>query len=141
MRGFSLIEIIITLAVLSILASISLGAYQLFAVKSELEISAGTVVQALRQAQFSAQAMENDSAWGVKFENGKITVFSGTSFGSRDSAKDKVLGLAKNINFGSITEVVFNKFSGQVTMPGSISISNKSGTKTITYNAQGIISY
>jgi prepilin-type N-terminal cleavage/methylation domain-containing protein len=142
MRGFTLIEILLSIACLAIIASISIPVYQSFQNRNDLNIAANTVAQSLRRAQILAQAAEGDTSAGVKIETTGITIFRGPSFLLRDSDLDEFITMSASITTQGLDEIVFSKFAGLPGTTGSIILnSNINETKTITINEKGMVSY
>ena len=67
--GFTIVEILIILGVLAIVATLSLPFIQSFQVSSDLTTYSEQLTQTLRRAQQKAMAGQNNSAWGVYFNN------------------------------------------------------------------------
>jgi prepilin-type N-terminal cleavage/methylation domain-containing protein len=57
-RGFTLIEILLSVALIGILAGLSLPVYQAFQVKNDLSVAVDTVVQSMRRAQMLSRASQ-----------------------------------------------------------------------------------
>ncbi len=141
MRGFTIVEVIITIAVITILGGISVPVYKVFQAKNDLGVAENTVVQTLRRAQVLSQAIKGDMNWGLKVENGKVTIFKGLDYASRDSNADEVFDLPRRVNPSGLTEIVFSKFSGLPETTGAILLSTKDETKEITINEKGTVDY
>ena len=78
--GFTIIELMITVALVAMVAAFSFSAFQSFQVKNDLDIAVNTIVQSLWRAQTLAQASDGDISWGVKVQSGSIVLFGGASF-------------------------------------------------------------
>ena len=140
-KGFSLIEIIVVLGIISILAGISVVGYTRFRSQSNLEIATGIMVQALRFAKSNSEQVNNNSNWGVYVNSEEITVFSGTNYASRDTSKDKKVLLPSGVTVSGLSEIIFEKVSGSVGVTGSIIITSPDTTKNISINEKGTITY
>ena len=140
--GFTLIEMLLSIAAIGIIAGISIPVYQSFQVRNDLDIATVETVQTLRRGQVLAQAVDGDTGWGVKIQGGSITLFKGTSYAGRDSNFDEVFDMPGAIVPTGVTEVVFAKFTGLPQAIGTATfISNTNETRTITINAKGMVSY
>ena len=106
-NGFTIIELMITVALVAVVVAFSLPAYQSFQVKNDLDVAVNTIVQSLRRAQMLAQASDGDTSWGVKVQSGSIVLFSGASFSARDTAYDENFDLPSTITPAGVTEVVY----------------------------------
>lgn len=141
-KGFTLIEIILSLATITVIAGISLPIYESFQVRSDLDIATVTIVQSIRQAQILAQASDRDTSWGIHVQNGSITLFKGTGYATRDTSFDELFDMPTSITASGMTEIVCVKFSGLPQTIGTLTLtSNTNETRTITINAQGMVSY
>ncbi|MFC1608712.1 Tfp pilus assembly protein FimT/FimU [Patescibacteria group bacterium] len=140
-RGFSIIEVVISLSIISILTGISVYAYGDLKRRSNIDTTAKAVAQQLRYAQVLSQGDKKDKSWGVKLSTGKIVVFAGSNYGNRDTALDRDLELSSTISFSGVTEVVFDKATGLPDVSGNISISSGSDSRTMSINEKGMVSW
>lgn len=141
-KGFTLLEVVLSLAVIAVIAGISIPVYESFQVRNDLDITATTYAQSLRRAQILAEAVDGDIAWGVYIIGGSITLFKGTSYPLRDSSFDEVFTIPPSITPSGIAEIVFTKFTGLPQTTGIVTLtSNINETRTITINARGTVSY
>lgn len=141
-KGFTLIEIILSLATITAIAGISLPIYQSFQVRNDLDIAAVTIVQSIRRAHVLAHASDGDTSWGVHAQNGSMTLFKGASYATRDTSFDELFDMPTSITASGATEILFAKFSGLPQTTGTLTLtSNTNETRTITINAQGMVSY
>ena len=141
-KGFTLLEVLLSLAAIALISGISIPLYQSFQVRNDLDIAATTYAQSLRRAQILAQAMDGDIAWGVYMTSGSITLFRGISYVSRDSNFDEVFEIPASITPSGISEIIFTKFTGLPQTTGSVTLTSTiNETRVITINARGTISY
>ena len=140
--GFTLIEVMLSLAAISIIAGISIPIYQSFQARNDLDIATVSIVQTMRRAQILAQAVDGDTSWGVKLQSDSLTLFKGANYVARDSSFDEVFDISTTITPSGISEVVFAKFTGLPQTTGTITLSsNINETRTITINEKGAVSY
>ena len=140
--GFTLIELMVSLALIMILASISIPVYHSFQTRNDLDIAVSTTAQIIRRAQALSQAVSGDSSWGVYAQSNKITIFKGTSFLGRDSSFDETFETPSISNVSGLTELVFQKFSGEPITTGDIILKSVDDeTKKISIGAKGVLSY
>lgn len=81
--GFTLLEIVIVLGILTILSVTGVGFWQSFRVQSDMDAAARNATDMLRRAQNNSITGENFAAWGVHFEsssNSFMQLFSGTDW-------------------------------------------------------------
>jgi prepilin-type N-terminal cleavage/methylation domain-containing protein len=140
--GFTLIEIILSLALISILVSIGMPIYQSFQTRNDLDVAAVEIVQTARRAQVLAQASDGDSSWGIFFQPDTLTLFKGTSSTTRDASFDENFEISPAITPTGLSQIVFTKFSGETSDIGVITLTSSTNeTRTITINKKGMASY
>lgn len=140
--GFTLIEIILTVALLALIGGIGVPVYASFQNRNSLDMAASAYAQSLRRAQTQAMGVVGDSAWGVRADSGSITVFKGNNYAARDTAYDEVFTIASSISLAGQQEAVFAKFSGLPLSTSSLTLtSSNNDSKTITLNQKGMVQY
>jgi prepilin-type N-terminal cleavage/methylation domain-containing protein len=141
-NGFTLLEVLLTVATISILATVSMPVYQSFMVRNDLDIAAAEIAQSLGRAQALSTAMDGDTSWGVRSESGRVVLFRGASYVARDVVFDEVYSVPGSIFPSGVQEVVFTKFTGLPASTGAfILTSNTNETRTITINSKGMVAY
>lgn len=141
-KGFTLLEMLLSIAAIAVIAGISVPVYQSFQVRNDLDVAAVTIVQTSRRAQALAQAVDGDTSWGIRMQSGSIVMFKGASYAGRDAAFDEIFQVPTSIVPSGVSEIVFTKFSGHPQTTGSITLSsNTNETRNIAINAKGAISY
>lgn len=141
-RGFTLIEMVMTIAMVAVLAAISLPVYRQFQVQNDVDVAAITTTQSLRRAQLLAQAGEGDSEWGVRVDAASITVFKGATYAGRDALQDEVFSYPSTISRSGVQEVVFSRIVGEPSTTGTITFTSVEGdARSVTINAKGMVSY
>lgn len=142
MKGFTLLEILLSIAALTIIAGIAIPLYQGFQVRNDSDIAATTVAQTLRRAQVLSQASDGDSSWGVRVQSGSITLYRGASYAARNTSFDEVFDMPTSITPSGLPEVVFAKFTGIPQATGAITLTSTiNDVRTITVNTYGTVSY
>lgn len=141
-NGFTLVEILLALALIAFIAGISIPVYQSFQVKNELDNAFGALIQTLRRAQLLSQAVEGDSSWGVYLQSDSLTLFKGTNFAARDTNFDEIFTFQTELTPSGLQEVVFSKFTGLPQATGTIALTTNTGeTKSATINEKGTINH
>jgi len=140
-KGFSLLEVLLAISILTIIAGIFAPIYGYFYNRNNLDLAAQQTVQGLRHAQILAKNSERDADWGVYLNSNFITVFKGVSYLSRDDLYDESEGLPGGTVSSLPTEIVFSKASGTPKTFPIITLNQNNESKIITINSQGIISY
>lgn len=146
-RGFSLLELLIVVAILVIIGAIGSGFYINYGKNISLKSTAQTIVFDLKNAQSKSMIGEGGFKWGVHFVNGTTDyyeIFSTlTDYSALVSTLPKVY-LTDSIIFSnpvssSTKDIIFNKISGG-TSASVVEISSSGVLKTINISAIGNIS-
>lgn len=142
MRGFSLIEIILSIAALTLLAGITLPYGLASATRADLDGAVIALASALGRAEDNASAGLRDSMWGVWIDADEITLFQGPSFAERVQSADEVSPLPASVSPSKSSESVFSKVTGDPLASAEITLNTTSNeTRTITLSSHGTISY
>ena len=141
--AFTLLEVLLSIAMITVIAGISLAVFYGFQSRNDLEIAANTVVQSYRRAQIMSRAVDGDISWGVRIQTGSIVVFKGTNYSTgRDATYDEIFDMPSNIGIAGVQEVVFAKFTGDPGTTGTTTLTGVNNeTRTITLNSEGMASY
>lgn len=140
-KGFTITELLVVLAIISIMLGISVVAYRSFQVKTDIDAVQTTIVQSLRRAQVLAKVSEGDSDWGVFIQSQSVTIFKGNDYSSRDQQYDEVYDYSKRINPSQNYEIAFSKFTGAPQYIGDVILIAQNNTKIVNINNKGLISY
>lgn len=141
-RGFSLLEILLTMALISLLMAVAVPAYQSVQTENDVSLAVATVTGALRQASASARAVNGGTSWGVAFSTSSLTLFKGPSFVGRDSAADELFSISKSLRFSGVSEIVFAPVTGFPAAPAtSTIITNNQKTRDIVITSFGTLAY
>jgi len=145
--GFTLIEILIALAIFVLLASIVIPNFNFWQRQNSLEATAQEVISALRLAQNETIASKNDSSFGVYFETNKFTVFQGTAFypSSPDNNVHNLNPSLKisDVNLSGNNFLFFDRLTGSAANYGYIKVelvSDPTKNKVIFVDPAGIVS-
>ena len=140
--GFTLLEILLVVAIVTVIAGFSAPVYQSFQVKNDLDIAANTVAGSFRRAQILATASDGDSQWGVKIQSGSITVFQGSSYAARTAAYDETFAVPTTITPTGVGEVVFDRLTGAALSTGTATLTASTGqVRTVAVSAKGTVTY
>lgn len=146
-KGFSVIELIIVIAFLSLL-----GASAVFFLRNQflgtLESDSQTIKARLQEAQVRAISGLEGVSWGIHFDNNATPPFYALFPGASYSTASSTYLLSNLVEFqtpagGSAKDIVFNKLNGTIATTTSVIIRLKNNTsqiKTITVSGQGRIS-
>jgi prepilin-type N-terminal cleavage/methylation domain-containing protein len=140
--GFTLLEVLLSIAAMTIIAGISIPVYGAFQTRNDLDITTVEAAQTLRRAQVLSQAVDGDTSWGASVHSGGITLFKGASYATRDANFDEVFDVPASIVPSGVSEVVFTKFSGVPQTTGTITLTSSANeTRNVTVNQKGTVSY
>jgi len=142
MKGLTLLETVLSVAILSILAVGVTSAISRLQGKNDLDIAAISGVEALRMAEELSRAVDRDSNWGVQMASSAITLFKGASFASRDSAFDEVIEISSDISISGASEYVFTRRNATTT-PGTSTLTHIliNESREVVVNSKGTINY
>lgn len=148
MRGFTMVELVIVIAITMIITLVALSTQGSFLVNTNLENNTTQIVETLRSAETRAESGFHDDSWGVFFSGDAFVLFKGTDYATRDTSFDIETTLPSSISISGINlngggnSVVFNKLTGETSQYGSLIVAdNSNNTHEITINSKGTISY
>lgn len=140
--GFTLLELMLSIMIITILTGISLPLYESFARRNNLDITTQSVAAAIRRAETYARGNNGDSVWGIAIQTTSVTLFKGTSYAARTTAFDEVISLPGTVTASGLSEVTFAKLSAAPSSTGSLTLtSTTSDSRTITINSEGMVDY
>jgi prepilin-type N-terminal cleavage/methylation domain-containing protein len=140
--GFTILEILLVIAVLSIIASVSLPLFLGSVDKNRVDLATLTAVQYLRQAIARAEANDHDSAWGVKFLPGRIVMFQGDNYDARDAGFDRVTQV-EGIDFAGDTLIIFPRISAELPDTATLHLRATANgqERKVVINPKGALTY
>jgi prepilin-type N-terminal cleavage/methylation domain-containing protein len=127
-KGFSTLEVIISIAIASVLLAIVTYSYQTAQIKKTQEGIVEAVYASLQEQKAYTQAGKNGQNYGVKFNSSEFIEFTGTSY-SPSSNQNKVSALDPRFE---ITETItnsdniiyFSKLLGNANQTATITVSH-----------------
>ena len=141
-QGFTLLEVLLSVAVIALIAGLGTPIYQSFQVRNYLDIVAHSLVGSLRRAQVLSQAVDGDTVWGISVQSGAVTLFQGSSYVLRDVRFDEVFDVPRSITPSGVSEIVYEKFTGEPQTSGTVTLTSTTNeTRTITINEKGTITF
>ena len=155
--GFTLVEVMVTVAVIGVMALLMMPIADSSLSTDDLEASARRGVDALREAQAATMSGRGNQAWGVHFQGDRVVVFGGSAYSAADP-DNRVLALSANARVTSVSltpgsgcsaetgvgdcEVLFSDATGRPDRVGSVILSSPSGeVRTVSINAEGLSDY
>lgn len=144
MRGFTLIELILVIAISVIVAGLSIPFLQSFGVSTDTRTHALTINRTLRRAQQQAMSGQVDASWGVYFDTtgNEIILYQGDNYVARDTDYDQSTilegGLTLSNTFGD--DINFAVYSGTPSVSGTATITSQNNEVfIISVTSLGII--
>jgi|SRR3989338_5553248 len=143
MRGVTLLEILISVAIIAVVATMFVGVFGGWRAGGDLENARSNIIGLLKDARSRTLASESNTTYGVHFETEKAVLFKGALYSSSDPANENynLPGSAQisNINLGGAVDTVFTRLNGTTTASGTITIQSKrdQNTRLITIFATG----
>ncbi|MBI2097182.1 MAG: type II secretion system protein [Candidatus Sungbacteria bacterium] len=142
--GFTLVEVLVTLAALAILGTIVLGAFSRFRTSAQLDGAVRQILSTLRLAQSKTLASETSYQYGVRIETDHIILFRGAVYtaSSTNETTDFPSGVvASNVSLaGGGIDVIFDRLTGNTSESGSVTLTAGGGpqsTQVITVEPSG----
>lgn len=141
-KGFTLPEILLSIALLSIIGGMTIPTYRIFFVRNDLDIATMTLAQNLRRAQALSQSLDGDMTWGVRVGVGSILIYKGPSFVLRDPVFDENTSITTTIVPTGINEVNFSKVYGIPSATGTFTFTSQTNEiRNVTINEKGMVEY
>ncbi len=116
-RGFTLLEILIIVAILVILVTMSVPIYTQYLLRSDLANAVQLASQGIERARLLAQSGQNADAWGFSASG---VLFRGTSYNARNPYFDELYHMPDTIQASGIQVVVFDRITGQPSVTGDM---------------------
>jgi len=144
-NGFSLIEIIIVVAILSVLAATVVSGFIAFNKNSTLKNNSEEFVSVVKLAQNQAMSSENYSRYGIHIDKdsspNKYVLFQGDTY-NEEATTNQTYNLDNSMEFGDdgLNQVVFERLTGFPDQSGSVSLqirNEPSKSKTIDITNSG----
>ena len=144
--GFTLLEVLASLAVVVILSLLATGAFNSLEKREALSKQSAIIVSLLGQARSLTVASKQASSYGIHFQVDKVVLFKGNTYIDGDTS-NTVEPLHGAVQISSITlagngsDVIFDRLFGKTNQSGAITLSlasDPSQTKVITIFPSGI---
>jgi prepilin-type N-terminal cleavage/methylation domain-containing protein len=146
-RGFTLLEILLTLAILVILSVAGVGGYRTYGKNVEVTSLTQSISSELRLMQAKSMAGESGLKWGIHFVNSTNDYYelfsTPTTYASASTTINATTTFPRSVSFsdptsGQSKDIIFDKITG-VTTATSVTVISEDITKTIQVSAFGII--
>ncbi len=141
-RGFTLIEMVLSVAMLTLILGMTLPMLRTFTVRNDLDVAVNSVVQNMRRAQTLAYVGDGDTPWGLHVSVGSILIYKGASYATRDQLYDEVTTIPTSITVEGFNEVTFSKSTGMPQSTGTLTLTSIfNEARNITINQKGMVDY
>jgi len=144
-KGFTLLEILISIAVISIVSVLVVSGFSSFRESAQLNEAQSQILGIFRDARNRTLSSEKNTQYGVHFETSRVVLFSGSSYNSDLPSNEPYLfpflTRISSISLGGPVDIVFARLTGATSASGTVtieSISNTAKTKIITILSSGI---
>lgn len=148
-RGFSLVEILVVIAVFGILIVLGFVNYKSFGESVDLSTSANHIISILHLAADRTMSSKADTVYGVHFTSSTYTLFKGATYSAVDPNNEdysipssvEIYNISLN---GGGADVIFDRITGETSNNGDIDlriIGNTSEVKKIDILPTGIAGY
>lgn len=134
-HGFTLVELLITLAVMGIISVFSFPFFRSYAAQQQFDSVNDELSASLHRTQGKAMSGENGSPWGIHWGSGQYTIFSGTNYNERDPQFDIPVSYSSSVTIDTSAisgmnpypqDLLFQQLSGEILTPGTLRLSSKS---------------
>ncbi len=140
-RGFTLVELLVVLAIGTMLLSLTLPVGLRFYQTQVVDEATTDMVLDLRRASAEARAGRGGTAFGVRYFPDHYVTFVGDSYATQDPSRERVVSLpASGAIVASPEEFVFAPFSGVSNATGTVTLSLFGVTRVVAVGALGAIS-
>lgn len=147
--GFTLLEVLIVIAILGTIVAVTAGMYLNFAKDTELEAAAKEIIYDLQTVRSRSMTGDSGLKWGINFVNNTndyYEIFSTpTNYNDASVSIDTTKYLQNAVTFtdplpATSSVVLFNKISGSIDAEKTITINSAvAGTRIITITTSGNI--
>ena len=130
MKGITLIELLVSISIIAVIATIFISAFSTFRENSQLSEAQSAIIGLLKDARSRTLSSQNKSNYGIHFETAKAVLFKGNAYNPADTSNEpyflptSVQISAINLTGGAV-DTVFTRLLGTTTASGTVTISSK----------------
>src|SRR3989338_7715737 len=85
MKGITLIELLVSISIIAVIATIFISAFSTFRENSQLSEAQSAIIGLLKDARSRTLSSQNKSNYGIHFETAKAVLFKGEIFKIRQT--------------------------------------------------------
>lgn len=146
-RGFTLIEILVVVAILGILLTIATPAFSKFRQRSILNVETEEIISIVNQARIFTMSSRGDKQYGVHFDADKVVLFEGGTYTVGASSNKQhifspVVTLSPIVISGGGFNIVFERLTGATTQNGTTTlfvVGDTQASSTIVVSPSGLV--
>lgn len=138
--AFTLIELLVAMGIIALLASVGVGLGWPVISSHQMRGDRDVIVTLLERARNQSLTNSNATPHGVAFINQNYIGFEGSSYASRDTAKDLVYPQAGGVAVSAPSEVVFAPLSARASA-STVTLQAGERTSVIHVNQEGSIDW
>ena len=140
MKGFTLIEILLALAILMLLLGITVPVGWNFFTSSAVQSERDTLISLITRARTYAITNKNSAPHGIAISAPSFTLFQGASYAARAAQFDEPFPRTNSVTITGPSELVVTPLSGDTT-PGTFTLSLGTTSRTVSINSEGMMEY
>jgi len=146
-RGFTLLEVLLVVAMMAMIASFSIASYRNYGKSVELDSVSKNIIYDLRQMQVRAASGESRLNWGVHFVNGSTDYYelfsSPTNYLDAAKTINSAVYLPTTVHFSkpadaASLDILFSRITGE-TSSDFLTVSSENTNRIINVTASGAI--
>ncbi len=146
-KGFSLVEILVTLSILAVVSAIILSSLSTNTDREALNKNTDAVASVFAEARSLTTSSKNASNYGVRLVSTGPILFKGTTYTAGASTNVPLLlnsrvVITNILLTGGGSDVIFSKLNGNTTQTGSFRVSSVSDAtkyKTVVIHKTGLV--
>lgn len=140
--GFTLIELILVVAIITTVGGLSASFYGRFINQNAVSNTVDQIVQLTRKAQTYAMLSRksNSAGWGICLSSPNLILYQGVSCLSKNSALDEKFQVNTAISISGLTDINFTRVNGIPSTTPTIVVSGLGISKQVVVNSLGMIS-
>lgn len=142
--GFTMLELLVVLGIISILAVLTGRTFSTYAFRQQFQRDVVTVERSIIEQRSKTLASLQNSSYGIYVASTSLVLFEGTTYSASDPTNEIVyfLGTVATTSFSNgLSELWFAKITGTPSATGTITLLNKkaNSSTTISLYASGLI--